>query len=540
MRPLDWRDRIKNLAPDVIIVLGFLIAGLKYTAGIREILDIRLSDETAYLTRGIGVLGSVFPGPQAAPLYAVWYSLLARFTPDHVALYHLNYMWVTILPPMLFYILLRRFSVSIITSCLFALFLLITYANFAVWPKVNHFALVVLLVFMILASIPKSKALAFAIVALGCLVASYVRPEMYLAFGFTLAISIWLFLFREQSLKNGIAIVGVALLAVGTGLAIGFPLSGNGRSLFAFGQHFSLNWLTWTQTPGLSPWTDWQQILEMNFGKVSSIGEAALRSPGLVARHVWTNVTNFPGTLVRTFALHANLFLPFHLRLTEAYLLPILVMGGIVIAHKPILARLRTALRTETLPLLLASSICVMLVPTTLIISPREHYMVILGTLLLAMLAILIDPFKDRQIKWLHAAMISILIVAITPNIVNLVGPRPSSRPTLEAIQFLRGLKVSEPVHLLDADLGLSTYLSDNFKSISAHIKNKPFEAFREEQQINMIMASDNLLNDSRYLNDAEWKAFQENYESEGFVKLVLPDGKRAVYVDKTILPPAP
>lgn len=538
MHASNWLARIKRIVPDLIVVIAFLIAGLKYTSGISEIVDIGLADETAYLMRGIAFLRLALPTPENAPLYAVWYSLLARVSPDRIGLYYLNYIWVTILPPVLFYILLRRFQVSLITSSLFALFLLITNANFAVWPKVNHFALIVLLVFLILATIPKSFVLSSAIVALGCLAASYVRPELYYAFAICFAISAVIFFFRERTLLNAAALGCLVLIAVSVGLTVGFPVGGEDRSLVAFGQHFSMNWLAWTNYPGLSPWTDWQQILEMNFGKVTGIGDAVSSNPSLFARHVLTNAMNLPRALFATFAPHANLFLPYPMRLTEMYLLPALVIAGIVLYRKTILSRMPISTRTESRLLFLTGVICLVLILAILIIFPRAHYMVILGTLLLAVVAVVIDPFKDREINAVRAIVIALIVIAISPSAVNLMGPLPRQRPTLQAIQFLRGLRVTETTRLLDADLGYSSYLSGNFTSIPPYQKSKPFYTFIREQKINMIMESENLLNDSRFRDDKEWKAFQENYESAGFVKLALPDGKRALYVDESILPP--
>ena len=114
-------------------------------------------------------------------------------------------------PPVLFYILLRRYRVSLLTSSLSALFLLLTSANFYVWPKVNHFELLVLLAFLILAAIPKSWTLGFAILAFGCLLAAYIRPEMFFAFVLCFAISVGSFLFRERTLFHVAPLASLAL-----------------------------------------------------------------------------------------------------------------------------------------------------------------------------------------------------------------------------------------------------------------------------------------------------------------------------------------
>jgi len=317
---------------------------------------------------------------------------------------------------------------------------LITNANFAVWPKVNHFALMVLLIFLTLAAIPKSWAQGFVVLAFGCLVASYVRPEMYYAFGICFVISTVLTLFRERTLMNATALTSLALIAVAVGMYVGYPLGASQRSLMAFGQHFSLNWQAWTNDTSLSPWTDWQQILRMNFGQVSSIGQAALNNPAVFAHHVVTNAVTLPGLLVSTFALHATVFLPFHMRSIEPYILLALAVGGLLVGRKAIWPRLRVAMRTEKRFLLLVCAVCSVSLVTCLVIYPRAHYILIPGSLLFAVLAVLLDPFKDRHVRWPHAMVIALVIVAITPSVVNLVGPLPRPQPTLNAVQFIRTL----------------------------------------------------------------------------------------------------
>jgi hypothetical protein len=67
--------------------------------------------------------------------------------------------------------------------------------------------------------------------------------------------------------------------------------------------------------------------------------------------------------------------------------------------------------------------------------------------------------------------------------------------------------------------------------------KDLPFDRFRREQKINMILVTDALLNDTRFRDDPEWKAFLDNYESVGFVKLIVRGTNSTLYVGETILP---
>jgi hypothetical protein len=466
--------------------------------------------------------------------------------------------------PVLLYILLRRYRVSLLISSLSAFFLLITSANFSVWPKVNHFELMVLLVFLALAAIPKQSALSFAILALGCLLAAYVRPEMFFSFALCFAISLGLFIFRERSLLNAAALASLALFAIAGSMYVGYPLSGT-RGWGAFSQHFSLNWVAWTGNTALSPWSDAQQIVQMNFGPVSSIGQAALRNPAAFAHHVLQNAINFPKALVSTFTIHPSFFAAFHIRsIKAAYILLALGIGGFVFsARKTILPHLRLAMRTEKRFLFSVGVVSSVIILSSLIIYPRPHYIFVLGTLLLAVLAILLDPFRDRQMSWSHrvvtALCAALLILVATPNLANSSGTALQPKPTLEAIQFIQTLDITSEVRLLSQEFGYTTYLADNWgqpsctldacgnwKAVPSYTKTAwdpndpgksvPFDSFRRDEKINMILVTDDLLNDERFRDNAEWRVFLEHPERVGFVKLVLPDGKRALYVDKTIL----
>jgi hypothetical protein len=550
---------------DIVIVSALLIAGWKYTSGLRESLDIGLWDETIYLTQGIDFLHFTLPPPESAPLYAVWYSLLARVSPDPIALYYLNYRMVTLLPPVLFYILLRRYRVSIPTATVLALFLLFTDANFTVWPKVNHFALMVVLVFLILATIPKSWTLGFGMLALGCLFAAYVRPELFFAFVLCFAISLALFLFRERTFLHAVALAALAGAAAATVMYVGYPLGGQ-RSIIAFSQHFSLNWQSWTHNTSLSPWDDANQIVEMNFGPVTSIGQAILSNPQAFAHHVFTNALNLPKALLSTFTIHEGFLSALHLKPVVGYIvLASGIVGVLVVRRKSIFAHLRVAIREQKRFLLFVCAVGLVIVLSCLIIYPRAHYILLLGTLLLAVLAILIDPLKDIELKPSHsmiaALCTALAIVAVTPSAADSLGNPPLARPTVEAVEFIRALDITGETYLLSSDFGYTTYLAGrwgmpcsiqgcgSWEAVMSYEKsawdpNDPgksvsFNSFRRKENINMVLVTDDLLNDTRFRDDAEWKAFLGSPESVGFVKLLLPDGKRALYVDKSILPSA-
>jgi len=138
--------------------------------------------------------------------------------------------------------------------------------------------------------------------------------------------------------------------------------------------------------------------------------------------------------------------------------------------------------------------------------------------------------------------VIALVIVAVAPNIVRLLGPGPHPQPTLSAIKSIRSLDITAKIHLLTDYYGYATYLPRNFSGLPSYYKDIPFDDFRRKYDINMILVDNFLTNDSRFRNDEEWKTFLQNYECVGFVRLLLPDDKgvenpHALYVDKSILP---
>jgi hypothetical protein len=196
-----------------------------------------------------------------------------------------------------------------------------------------------------------------------------------------------------------------------------------------------------------------------------------------------------------------------------------------------------------------------------LIIYPRDHYIFVSGTLLLAVLAILSDPLKDRQGRWpmfVTALCAATGIITIGVIFGSLLGTVRRPQPNLEEIQFIKTLDITADVRLLSGKFGYTTYIAEDWGEPCSILgcgsweavldsdksaedpndpgKSVPFDSFRRNKKINMILVTDDLLNDSRFRNDAEWREFLANPENAGFVKLVLPDSKRALYVDKTIL----
>ncbi|WP_333691717.1 hypothetical protein, partial [Chloroflexus sp.] len=135
---------------NLFAIIIIIASGLAYTTGLESVVDIGLYDETYYLHIGLQTLTEGLPHPTNGPLYAVWYLILSLIQPDRIALYYMNYKLSLILTPAIIYGLLRANSVPRSICLALSLFTLVSTANSATWPRISHFALLLILVTLLL------------------------------------------------------------------------------------------------------------------------------------------------------------------------------------------------------------------------------------------------------------------------------------------------------------------------------------------------------------------------------------------------------
>ena len=539
------RWRLETIDPFVLFIL--LLAGLKFTHGITGVLDISLYDESSYLHAGTSLAQNGLPAAAYAPLYALWYHVLSLFQPDPVALYYLNYVLTTILPPLFLYLFLRVNRVPIISSALVAAYFLITQANFVTWPRVTHLALMIVLVCGIVISFTRSLDSALAVAALGALLASYVRPEYFLAALMMLVLgAIRLATGRQQGnrLAAALPLVGTILLMLaGVGI-FGLPAfdkGGGERHFFAFSQHFALNWARWNHVSADSsyqPGTNFQEIVGKYFGDATTVSSALRHNPGMFAKHVLTNVTLAASRFAGLFFHHENLFLPVGTAFDniEARFTVLLAVGGLYFCRRSWLPGLRPNLRRHQSLLVCLGLICVPPFIALAEIYPHDHYMLLPGSLLIAGTVILLfgrdelPPAPEPSPLFIGA----LTMLAVVP----MISHRPAvDTPIVRTIRFISSLGIDKPVTELDAEGGYHNYQNANYHQVTEFSKAVGFNRFRSENGINMIILTRRLKNDSHLLNDPEWKAFLDNYAASGFAVRAIPGTENTLLVEQGLLP---
>ncbi len=498
-------------------------------------MDISTYDEGNYLQRGVNLIVWGVSHPSIGPLYSAWYYLLSLFQPDRVALHYLNYRVLVTLLPVALFIVLRRYQTPTLVALLLAVWLLVIDLNLTLWPKVNHFAALVLLLFMAVAA-GRRLLDQLGIIAFGFLTAAYARPELFGPALVLMIVGLGMGVARRYPLSSwrvvGLAWVVVGLLRFGYGL----PTDAN-RTYVAFGQHFAVNWVAWNQSE-VNPWNNWEPIYRDTFGTTDSVVIAAAENPAQFLHHVWTNLTLLPSILGYQYLKHPGIFLPEDKTRYELVLLAVALIVALALTFKQWVPFVKARLRLHT-PLLLAIAVFMLFsLFQWLVIYPRPHYLLLPGISMLIVGALLVsgDPnAPDRTARL--AIPVALLFLLLVPSTYSYSGPYPGNN-NVRTVAFIRALPLTpqpymntDRIPIVEAEGGLDRYLGPPYLEVGEYEKDRTFADFLINRDIAAVLYSARLAADTRFRDDPEWHDFLANPADYGFFTMQIPDTDRVLYV---------
>lgn len=519
--------------PDLITFLVLLISGIVYIYGIGKFLDIFGNDESMYLYWGISFPYN-FPLSEWSPLYIIWYYFLNLLQPDTISLYFLNYILMTILPPLFIYIFLRVNKVQLIISFTCSLLFLLSSSNFPTWPKVSHFALLSLLTGLIISSFLNDKKLKVLVFTLSLLVTSFIRPEFFISY---ILIGVILFVmyvkefFDMHTFKSVAPLITAALISLVLLNIFGLPVGSGTRSFEAFGQHYSRNWVKWHNDPR-DPYYNYSIILKEDFGNANSVSEAFIKNPSAIIKHVTENLKilpdefkymflylyppNYPGKFMVISALVVLIIslIPFSRNLNK-------------LNQKSFLKKISENFKNCRFFFLIVLIALAPLILSSIFVYPRKHYLLFPGVIIILLLIIIL--FRNIFITKKRFTIISLAYVCILPIMLVrplssiVTSPKPENQLT---IKFLRSLEIKEPVNILETWGIYSIYESKNYVRVPEYSKDVLFKEYLNKWSINMVVLSERLSNDTRFSTDPEWNYFIKHPEEFGFITIEIPDVK--------------
>jgi hypothetical protein len=276
-----------------------------------------LGDERTYLAMStLPIMDLIHGSPDWPRYYMIWYKFLGLFFepavpeslpphrsgPEPLPIIAANSLILSMAFSLALFFYVRALSGSILVALATSIPLAVSVLNLANWSKANHVAIIIVLAAMLATVRVQSSYVRWLVLALGLLLASFFRPELFVAFGLALAITACVAV-RHAGDRSArpvhIAFAGVMAVVACYHLEFGLPLlTPSGRSQLAIEQHFALNWVRWTKSD-LHPWLEHRQIWLMSFGDAQSLLQAFATNPASILRHIADNAA---GTAVRIMA----------------------------------------------------------------------------------------------------------------------------------------------------------------------------------------------------------------------------------------------
>lgn len=545
--------------------LFLLVCGWKFTFGLEYVLDLRLGDETKYLAFATGYL----PGPllpEWSPLYVWFYRLEHLIAADPVALFFLHEKILATALPVAFFMFLAVRAVPFVAALAAAVYLMLSIGDLPVGPKTLHLALVVMFLVLALFRRLGENPARWGILIAAAGLLSLIRAEYLIPLGGVTLFALWLSLAGPRRPDWALlASIAGGLLAVAALFAhFGSPLFG-GRSMFAFAQHFALNYASWSGT-GQDPWTvDYQTVFHTVFGNANSLPAAFAANPPAFVHHVLTNLLHAPIVLAGLFLGHFNLFLPRFERFTvvEAALFALLLgylgyrlNGAITAAWRARAAsppRPGRMARLADLAKASPDAVClaIFLVPFVmmlLLLYPRNHYALACGVIVMALALIAAAPHLRALEVGARGFLALPILLAIVPS-VGSSGARPDfalgkvelvPRPALATVEYLRRLGIRAPVVICQSQSpGVGAYVGHNYAEVEEEQKAGNLRDFIAAYGVSMFVADDRMRHDPRFAHDPQWAAFEAAPASLGFSKHALTGTDVVIYVKDALLPRA-
>lgn len=524
------------------LLISIIAFGIISVWRIPEFVDVLGWDEGLYMQNGL--LFTTKLQKAWGPMYAAWYYFLHFFQSNPLYLYLLNFQVLTMLPGVLFFVYWTRIGIRPVISAIISMFYIASIINFHSWPKISLYTTSILIFTFIVSTYFKRKLDKVIIVAGGTLIASYMRPELYLAFVvlFLLIIgTIITQLVKKSSIHKYtwwltlLLIIGIA----GLQKVLGNPLFSfeGGRAIAAFAQHYAYNYSIWNHLRPDRWQLHGQQIFEADFGKNYDSYSAYKANPTVFMHHIQSNTINY---LLNLWKFYTDLLLPesiFHLTALWRTIILAIPLAVVLIFKKINYSIWWTTMKSKWIEWLL---LLIVIGPTFLsviLIFPREHYMVMQIILLMTLILSLSygftgwkSPVKDRS----HLGKVSALVFLLL-----ILAPNAENREYFDNFREVKGnfnvqsaTKLNDFTFLKDTIIisedegGIICFLppekANKYKWKPAMWKKSNFEHYADSMGTQLYYITPLMLYDDRYLYDEGWQNFLKNYSNQGFKKVEI------------------
>lgn len=529
-QPDDKVTSNKNIRTYVFGIILLLLCGWKVYNGLQGVMDIQFADESAYMRFGLDMFGKF--NKDWGPMYCIWYKCLSWITTDTIQLYYLNYALTSVLIGVLLYIFLLRISVAPMLALMVSFSILISDLNIAVWPRISHFCIALLLFFLIIITYIRQLTYKFLVFSLFCLIASYARPEFYISFLLTIIAAFISFLYNRNnfSSKDYLRFLSFFILFAALHYIFRFPSNdffGYNRGVAAFYQHYAFNYKVRTHA-NIDSWLYWEEICKQQFGDCNSMWCVIKTQPMIVLSNTLFNIKNyFLSTLLNSYTY----IFPVHLFQGRKIQLGIMLLLTVSISYLIFRKKSRSGFLQQAIKLKFYLFILLLFIAPTIlscvVVFPREHYVYLQMPFFLLVLTCLLQPVLERfSFRPIIVASFGLLLFLSTPNIKNYSFLKVNNDTPLlcnkELVKHLEKKYADKPHTLFTNMPFVRGMLPLNFHEINTIFDKKkriPFRHYMDSAQIDIVILTPSTFRDPHILSDSTWTDFIQNYGQYHFRK---------------------
>ncbi len=529
--------------------LLLILAGIKVYYNIYDYMDIVYGDEAVYMKTGLNITQNF--NRDWGPLYCLWYKLLSLFIQDTITLYYFNFVVVAILATVMIYIAFLAMDIHPLVAFYFALCFICSKAVVPMWPRISLFTISILMAGIIIVSRFKDFYLRLLIFCLIILLASYARPELYISFIISVCI-LFLYFFILKIYKRKYSLYQLAifiLLVTSLHLIFKFPsnfYNGYPRNIAAFYQHYLIN-MFYLDKATEYDWIYWKDAHRIIFGDSTSFLGIIIHYPIEFFTHVFLNCKNYSIEIV---VKNLCVIFPFVLGKNKLFItgsILVFLFSISLLFNKKIRSQFFTSLKTH---LFILMTLVIWGIPTvisSIVIFPREHYIMLNYFLFIIPLCLLFSIIANRITRFnslKYLVVLSIIIIPLLTSSKNysffLTDNKKNNMCSRKALEHIKNKHLDPKIqYTFFADIHYFIgFLPNNFKEINTifdKTKDISFITILKYNKPDFILVNNCINYSPSLINDESWKKFIKNPYPYGYRYEFIKDCSYYYLVRNTI-----
>ena len=508
-----------------------IIAGIRVYYNLYHYMDIVYGDEVVYMKTGLNLTKDF--NRDWGPLYGIWYKLLSYFIQDSVQLYYFNYAFIAIIATVMIYLAFLAMNIHPLVALYFAICFVSSRAIVPMWPRISLFTITILMAGVIIVSRMRELYIRLLVFSVVLLLASYARPELYLSFIISITILVLYYFAEKKYLKkfSPYRFVVFVLIVALLHLIFQFPsntYNGYPRNLAAFYQHYFVN-LFFQHKATEYDWIYWKDMYKTVFGNSQSIFDIIFHYPKEFFPHILYNIKNYT---IEIFTKNLAIISPYLFGMNKMYFagsVSVFLFSIVLLFFKNIRQSFLQSLKSQVFFLIMLMIWGLPTFISSIVIFPREHYILLNYFLFIVPLALLFSIFV-RQFSFLNSnKYLLVLALVFIPFLSSskyfsffLTDHDKNNMCSRKALEHIKNMHLDKnKQYMFFADIHYFIgFLPNNFKEINTMFdktKDIPFSTILEYHKPDFILVN-NCINYSPSLNnDATWHTFIKNPYTYGY-----------------------